>query len=244
MARSAAAGDGRAAPVVLVAAGRAPCRLADSDMSAWVNVHVADHSFGVFDQYEIPIETADWSTGLVVEMSSGAMIYTGIDRGAVRVTTDVRSTAPEQIDPGPWDDVVEASVHAPHGELRIHRLEYGPLDQPPPLPLLSQRGPGSYRLRAHVRGRDLHYDTVQTDPTEDYLLTIWPADPAPSLIIRATDRCGYGLRLANLATPKHTPAPAPPLEQLAEEQERARLTEAILDGLARNRPANPPPAVP
>jgi hypothetical protein len=46
-------------------------------MSSWVNVHVADHSFGVFDRYEIPIETADWATGLVVEMSSGAMIYTG-----------------------------------------------------------------------------------------------------------------------------------------------------------------------
>jgi hypothetical protein len=216
--------------------------LAGRDMRSWVNVHVADHSFGVFDRYDIPIETADWATGLVVEMASGAMIYTGIDRGSVRVTTDVRSTAPEQIDPGPWDDIVEASVHARHGELRIHSLEYGPLDQPPPLPLLSPHGPGSYRLRAHVRGRDLRYDAVQTDPTEDYLLTIWPADPAPHLIIRATDRTGYGLRVANLTTPKG-PAPSPTPEQLAEQQQPAPRAQAIL-GLARNRLANPPPEVP
>jgi hypothetical protein len=133
-------------------------------------------------------------------------------------------------------------VHSPHGELRIHCLEYGPLDQPPPLPLLSPHGPGSYRLRAHARGRDLRYDAVQNDPTEDYLLTIWPVDPAPHLIIRATDRCGYGLRLANLTTPKG-PAPSSTPEQLAEQQKPAPRTQAIL-GLARNRHANPPPEAP
>jgi hypothetical protein len=213
-------------------------------MSVWVNVHVADHSFGIFDRYDIPIETADWSTGLIVEMSTGAMIYTGIDRGHVRVTTDVRPAAPEQIDSGPWDDIVEATVHSRHGELRVHRLEYGPVDRPPPLPLFSPQGPGSYRLRAHVRGRDLRYDAVQNDPTEDYLLTIWPADPAPHLIIRATDRCGYGLRLANLNTPHNAPAPSPPPQQaqqkLAEQQHNARLEQAILDGLARHQRTNPP----
>jgi hypothetical protein len=213
--------------------------MADRDMSAWVNVHVADHLFGVVDRGDIAIETADWSTGLIVVMASGALIYTGIDRGYVRVTTDVRATAPEQIDPGPWDDIVEATVHAPQGQLSIHWLEYGPFDEPPPLPLLSAQGPGSYRLRAHVRGRDLHYDDVQYDPTEDYLLTIWPADPAPHLIIRATDRCGYSLRLSSLTQPK-TPTPSPTPEQLAQQHHSARLKQAILDGIARTQPTNPP----
>jgi hypothetical protein len=208
-------------------------------MTAWVNVHVADHLFGVVDRGDIAIETADWSTGLIVELASGALIHTGIDRGYVRVTTDVRPTAPEQIDPGPWDDIVEATVHASHGELRIHRLEYGAFDEPPPLPLLSPNGPGSYRLRAHTRGRDLHYDEVQYDPGEDYLLTIWPAEPASHLIIRATDRCGYSLRLSSLTQPK-TPTPGPTPEQLAQQHNAARLTQAILDGIARTQPTNPP----
>jgi hypothetical protein len=61
-------------------------------MTSSAPVHVSEHSFGVFDQYEIPIETADWSTGLVVEMSVGAMIYTGINRGYVHVIVDARAT--------------------------------------------------------------------------------------------------------------------------------------------------------
>jgi hypothetical protein len=60
-----------------------------------------DHSFDISDRYEIPIETADESTGLVVGMPSSAMIDVGIDCGCVRFTIDVRSAAPEQIDSGP-----------------------------------------------------------------------------------------------------------------------------------------------
>jgi hypothetical protein len=205
-------------------------------VTAWVSVPVADHAFGVFDRYDIPIETADWSTGLIVEMATGAMIYTGIDRGAVRVSADVRVAPPPRVDAGPWDDIVEATVHAPHGQLRVHRLEYGSHDQPPPLPLLSPHGPGSYRLRAHTRGRDRHFDAVHPDPGEEYVLTIWPADPAPALIIRATDHCGYSLRLANLATTKPATPPGPPLEQRASQHHEAVLKQAILDGLSGNRP--------
>ena len=109
-------------------------------MTSSAPVHVSEHSFGVFDQYEIPIETADWSTGLVVEMSVSAMIYTGINRGYVHVIVDARATAPDRIDARPWDDIVEAPVHSPHGDLRIQLLEYGRFDRPPPLPLLSPNG--------------------------------------------------------------------------------------------------------
>jgi hypothetical protein len=215
--------------------------MAKAVISAPVNVHVADHSFGLFDQHEIPVHTADWSNGLIVTMSSGAMIYTGIDRGHVRVTTDVRSTAPDAIDTGPWDDIIEASLIAPHGQLGVECLEYRPEQGAPNLPLLSSRGPGSYRLRAHVRGRDLHYDAVQNEPTEDYLLQIWPAEPSPQLIIRATDRCGYGLRLSDTQRPRSAPTPQPPPEQLARDKNRAKLRQAILDGVSQANPANPTP---
>jgi hypothetical protein len=209
-------------------------------MTSSATVHVADHSFGIFDQYDIPIHTADWGTGLIVTMSTGAMIYTGIDRGYVRVTTDIRAAAPEEIHDGPWDDIVEASVHSPTGHLYVHALEYGPHDTPPPLPPLSPTGPGTYRLRAHARGRDLNYDKVQNDPTEDYLLTVWPAEHAPPLIIRATDWCGYSLRLSNIQRPTPaTPPPVPP-EVVAERQTRDRLHQAILKGMAGIPPTDPP----
>jgi hypothetical protein len=203
-------------------------------------VHVSDHSFGIFDHYEIPIETGDWSNGLIVTMASGAMIYTGIDRGYVNVTVELRTAAPEEIDPGSWDDIVEASITSPHGHLCVELLEYAADDVGPELPLLSPQGPGSYRLRAHARGRDRYYDQVQNEPAEDYLLIVWPADPAPPLIIRATDTCGYGLRLGSIQQSQVPPPPESP-ERIAEQQVRAQLRQHLLDHMEETQRAAPTP---
>lgn len=197
-------------------------------VTSTARVFVGDRSFGVFDEYQIPVHTGDWSTGLIVTMSIGAMIYTGINRGYVQVTTVVRDQAPEQIDAGLWDDIVEASVYTNHGELRIQCLDYGPENKVPELPLLSPNGPGHYRLRAHVRGRDLHPDAVCHESTEEYLLCIWPAEPTPSLIIRATDQCGYGLRLSDLPRQARAHIPVPPAYIAPNDTPRGRLIEANL----------------
>lgn len=203
-------------------------------------VHVSDHSFGIFDHYEIPIETGDWSNGLIVTMASGAMIYTGIDRGYVNVTVELRTAAPEDVDPGSWDDIVEASINSPHGHLCVELLEYAADDVGPELPLLSPQGPGSYRMRAHVRGRDRFYDQVQNEPAEDYLLIVWPADPAPPLIIRATDTCGYGLRLGSTQQAQVPPPPESP-ERIAEQQVRAQLRQYLLDHMEETQRTAPIP---
>ncbi|MEV6598847.1 hypothetical protein AB0M36_18585 [Actinoplanes sp. NPDC051346] len=47
-------------------------------------------------------------------------------------------------------------------------------------------------------GRDVE------DSDEEYLILSWPADPAPQLIIKATDQTGYGMRLSALARPVQT----------------------------------------
>lgn len=161
-------------------------------------VRVTDHNLGISDHGGLPIETADYSTGLLVTMSVGALIYTGIDTGYVHVSVELRTEPPTRVDADEWDDVVEASINAPHGKLRMHQMEYGPGDSPPALPILSHLGPGIYRIRVHVRGRDRYYDRVENNSDEFYHVLVWPADPVPSLIIRATDQCGYGLRLTSL----------------------------------------------
>jgi hypothetical protein len=183
-------------------------------------VYAVEHSFGVLDGYDVPIETADWSTGLIVGMSNGATIHTGINRGLVHARVDVRNEPPDHIDTGQWDDIVEASVHSATGNLRVQLLEYGQHLQAPHLPLMSTHGPGDYRLRAHARGRDLNYDQAQEISSEHYLLTIWPAEPRPPLIIRATDRCGYGLRLSGTQAPRNIPTPGAPLSDLRERELR------------------------
>jgi hypothetical protein len=103
------------------------------------------------------------------------------------------------------------------------------------LPDLGTAGPGSYRLRVHALGRDAHYDQAVADSGERYLLLCWPAPPAPSLIIRATDRCGYSLRFAQL----HSHArrrDLPPSPAGAEQQRRQREHSAILEGIKRLGP--------
>ncbi len=73
-----------------------------------------------------------------------------------------------------------------------------------------------------MRGRDLRYDAVVDEPVEDYLFIAWPADPLPHLIIRATDRCGYGMRLSSLTMGAATGATRRPEDHRSRRQrERA-----------------------
>lgn len=166
-----------------------------------VTVRVLDHLFGVVDKGPIDIKNADWSNGLAVLVPTGALIYTGIDRGSVSVTVKTFSTAPTQANPGTWDEIVEVSVYAPAGQLAVHQLEYRFDEDSSRLPLLSSNGPGDYRLRVHAHGRDTHFDKVRENSGEKYLIYAWPNIPQPPLIVRATDQAGYGLRLSSLADP-------------------------------------------
>ena len=187
-------------------------------------VRTEDHSFIVGDGDDMPIATADFSTGLAGAMHNCAMICTGIDRGPVTVTAEALDAAPGLDSVDQWDDVAEISLTAPVGRLAVHQLLYLPGEAPPDLPILSPGGPGTYRLRIHTRGRDAHYDQVVDTPSEEYHLIAWPATPTGPLIIRATDRCGYGMRLAALTTP---PAPPQPPAPPTNDPEKASLLENL-----------------
>ncbi len=163
-------------------------------ISDWATVRVDDLAFGVLDNGEIPIETADRSNGLVAAMSDGAVISTGIHTGNVRVRAAVASSAPASVDSDDeWEEIVEVSVHTSHGQLRVDAFEEGAVRA---LPLLSTAGPGWYRLRVHACGRDTAPDRVQLDPVEDYLLAIWPAPPQPTSILRTSSRISRSLQAA------------------------------------------------
>ncbi|MEV4566229.1 hypothetical protein AB0K12_20905 [Nonomuraea sp. NPDC049419] len=197
-------------------------------MDASAEVRVSDHAFGLLDDGDLPIGTADHSNGLIIVMSAGALLYTGIDTGTVHVTLTL-AEPPGDIDPS-WEDVVEASVHAPRGRLRLDSPDNGPV---PAVPLLSAAGPGWYRVLACVRGRDRHFDAVHDDPGEAYHLWVWPAPPAPAALIRTTDRCGAALRA--------TPARRPPRQESGQEagQEAGRRTGDRLDEAIRRATGRP-----
>ncbi|MEE1931265.1 hypothetical protein V1J52_24330 [Streptomyces sp. TRM 70351] len=174
----------------------------------WTEVSVSHHQFYVLDSNLMYLDTewADYSNGLVVLMSHGAKIHTGIHTGNVRVRAHPLPSEPQSLDDGPWDDIVEASVYSATGQLAVEVPD--PAASPDTylaLPELAHAGPGWYRLRAHARGRDTPHQAVQSDPVEDYLLQCWPAPRTPTHMIRTTDHCGQALR----DSAAHHPTPPP-----------------------------------
>ncbi|WP_413755053.1 hypothetical protein [Streptomyces sp. MMBL 11-3] len=182
------------------------------------SVYVPEGTFGVLDAGEIPVQTADWTNGLAVPMSRGALVATGIHTGDVRVGTSVMTSPAVTSADASWEEIVEISVHAPAGLLKVESLEKGPVVR---LPLLSRTGPGWYRLRVHARGRSMPADSVSTEPAEDYLLELWPSPPADVAILRSSDRIAFSLGHSD-----KTSAPAPdPVRSAEQEAIYRRLME-------------------
>ncbi|MFB7500418.1 hypothetical protein ACFC09_38065 [Streptomyces sp. NPDC056161] len=156
------------------------------------DVFVNEGVFGLLDAGEIPAQSADWSNGFVAPMTEGALIATGINTGLVRVTIQ----GPNEQTPGQtvddWEEVVEASVHAPMGKLSLESLELGPPADGSTV--LSPAGPAWYRMRVHARGRALNVDGVSMEPVEDYLIITWPAPPTDITIMRTSDHIEQCLR--------------------------------------------------
>ncbi|MCX4749221.1 hypothetical protein OG455_27575 [Kitasatospora sp. NBC_01287] len=213
-------------------------------MIDWTWVRAADHSFGVLDGGQIPAETADYSTGLAVVLAAGAQIYTGVDTGPVRVHAAPLSCRPTNFgDPNDWSEIVEVSVHAPLGDLKVDSLADG---QVPGLPQLASTGPGWYRMLVCARGRDTAFDQVCEEPVEDYLIATWPEKPSPSLLVRASDRCGQGVReSATRPVTSPLPPPAELREQIDfEQRRRSNLRSKLLRAAGRSSeelPVGQPP---
>ncbi|MFF4061348.1 hypothetical protein ACFYZ8_35700 [Streptomyces sp. NPDC001668] len=155
-------------------------------MSSRCQVFINEGLFGVLDNGYIDTETADFSNGngLVVPMARGAFVLTGINTGYVSVETRVVEGPPD-LETDDWEEVIEASVHAPAGDLKVESLERGPDTQS--VQFLSPSGPAWYRLRVHARGREIHRDGVRMEPVEDYLLIVWPAPPEDAIVLRTID---------------------------------------------------------
>ncbi|MFP8886804.1 hypothetical protein [Streptomyces mangrovi] len=207
---------------------------------SWTAVHVSHQQFYLLDaglgDTGFGAEETDYSNGLIVVMPRGAKIHTGIYAGNVRVQARPLPGPPEQLDPGPWEEIVEASVYSATGRLAVEI----PFPDTYPdtylqLPELAEAGPGWYRLRAYARGRDTALKDVREDPVEDYLLLCWPAEQAPTRMIRTTDHCGQQLR-SSAARHSARPRTAPASGMV--DAERAR--QQILSDNLRRRGAQRP----
>jgi hypothetical protein len=199
-------------------------------MTTSVAVRVQDHSFFIGDRdAATPFDTMDYSTGIAGVMESAMLVAAGIDRGNVQVSVLATDHDPgldqHWDDLAAWDDVAEVSLYCPRGALTVERLEYGPFDPRPDLPVLSAHGPGHYRLRIFASGRDRDFDKVVDASAERFHIVAWPAPSTASLIVKATTRCGYGLRMSTATSPSSAQPPPPDTQQAASHQ--AMLDRAL-----------------
>ncbi|WP_143589930.1 hypothetical protein [Streptomyces africanus] len=165
------------------------------------------------DEGEIPVHSADWSNGLIAPMlQGGALVRTGIRTGSVRVCVQAQQEPATELDTSrPWEEVVEASVVAPRDHLQLESLDFGPPDPNRPL---TGRGSTHYRVRVHARGRETAWDKTSETPTEEYLLLVWPSDPAPTQTLRTSNRLEQQQQSeTDNPHPPNTTPPEPPASE-------------------------------
>ncbi|MGK5545796.1 hypothetical protein ACSNOH_13845 [Streptomyces sp. URMC 127] len=146
------------------------------------------------------------ATGLFAAGTDGALVITGTDHGEISIGVELWSGAPP-VDDTAWEDIAEDSYTAT-GAAQVHNVE----GRPAGLPDLAWSGPGTYRMRVSVRGRDLGADddgggyddggyddggaydggadARRTGPVEEHLIQVWPAPVAPPQALKLTDELG------------------------------------------------------
>ncbi|MBT1183440.1 hypothetical protein HET69_05325 [Streptomyces sp. CJ_13] len=140
-------------------------------MEALPQVFVNEGTFGIIDDGDVPIETVDWSRGMIAPMANGALVLTGINTGNVQVRVASDRTQQSSPDNQVWEENVSAHVWAPKGNLRIESLVHGPH---PDLPPLSTAGPGWYEVEVKARGRQANPDGSVLQSSESYLIVVRP----------------------------------------------------------------------
>ncbi|MFJ6793772.1 hypothetical protein [Streptomyces sp. NPDC091268] len=158
-------------------------------MDASSQVFVNEGTFGILDDGNIPIESVDWSQGLIAPMAGGALILTGINTGNVHVNVRIQHDHDHDQSQSPdderWEETARARIRAPHGRLHVESLLHGPHED---LPLLSRSGPGWYQVEVRARGRRLNPDGSIPDSSEYYLIAVRADTPAPPAAMEPRER--------------------------------------------------------
>lgn len=158
--------------------------------SGTVHVHEGQYYISDGDQSPYP-PYREPPTGLVaLAVGGGLRISSGTNTGRVQLVIDLRTDEPA-VPLADWDEIVDVSYTSVTGNTRLYTFGGAPT---PELPLLSHAGPGEYRLRFHARHRDDPRNASPLTTVEEHEITVWPGPAGPTVIHKATDAYGVGLR--------------------------------------------------
>jgi hypothetical protein len=151
-----------------------------------VLVAVWNHVFSI-ESFGEPVDQGGaYIGGLVRPRGTRLDIFTNRYAGPVPVAFEfLDADTRDAVDD--WEDVCEASMDVSQGALTLSSF-----DDSWALPKMAPTL-GSTRVRIHARGRGIReeWDEVLDDVTEEYLLQMWPAPPAPpEILLQSTDPGG------------------------------------------------------
>ena len=110
-------------------------------------------------------------------------VYAGTREGRIRLTTQQLADMPPAPD-ADWETVVDVSVCSTSGTLWLTEPEGDVVEEAGNFAIA---GPGWYRVRVQVRGRDNGGTASDNGSAEEHLLSIWPAPAEPDVVHRAED---------------------------------------------------------
>jgi len=142
---------------------------------------------------DVEVGGVSFGNGLAAAtVDDGLVVRTGTSAGDVYVTVEARDREPEP-DLGPWERVVEVSLHSTTGRLCL--IVEGATFEPPPC--LDGLDPGHYRVRCHARGRDAGSANPalaeDEEPVEEHLVLLWKTpfvSGYAEATLKATDATG------------------------------------------------------
>ncbi|MBO2457774.1 hypothetical protein [Actinomadura violacea] len=118
--------------------------------------------------------------GLIASAGHGATVIAGTE-GPLCLTVRVYRKAPP-LAPRGWDRVEEVGVDNPRGRARLMSMD-GLL----PFPAVNAAGPGRYRIRIYVRGRNAPEATMDEPPREHHLLVVFPGKAEKPKVYKNTE---------------------------------------------------------
>ena len=125
-------------------------------------------------------------TGLImVTPPASVQIVTGVFMGPVTVDVESLETRPTEDDIR-WEDVAEFTARRTAGvPVSVH----GEMELPSEgVPDLDPSDSELVRIRVSATGRDANFDLAVSEPTEQYLVQVWPSDQDESVTWRSSSR--------------------------------------------------------
>ncbi|MFJ8387681.1 hypothetical protein ACIQ9Q_24760 [Streptomyces sp. NPDC094438] len=145
-------------------------------------VALDSNTLGILDPQVMGYEYVEFrGNGLVAAHTDSGFvgIATEQESGDIHVTAELWDAHPP-LHLDDWQDAAEISITWPTTSLHIG-------DDDAHL-VLNLPGPGTYRLLVHGRARDDGDVRDDNDPTETYLIQLWPAPPEKPVLHKSTSQ--------------------------------------------------------